>query len=347
MLRTTGRGRSRHRPRARRSRYSPWSASLRAPRPSPDQAITASGVVNVAPGSSRHAKASGWMPIRSLAVPNGSTSRLGQEVAGVDEAHRERLAGVLGRRGAAHGEERAVLVAGRPAQAADRLPARDEDPVMDVALARPGAAQRDELPVGVREVEDGRHRAADGQRRLAAVGERQRPGDDRAVSEQRGADGHEQTGRRVDEVDLQRLRLVAGLRVRRREARQIRLAGHDAVRGVAQVEHRRTVRALDDQRRDAEVPDARHRDLERHRLADTIGEAVERAPGPGGAARPRVAAGRRRGGARASRSRAPASPSSSGRSPGATRGRASSQWIVTRRRPRCAGSRPSGRCRHP
>ena len=39
---------------------------------------------------------------------------LGEEVAGVDEAHRERLAGVLGRRGAAHGEERAVLVRRSP-----------------------------------------------------------------------------------------------------------------------------------------------------------------------------------------------------------------------------------------
>ncbi len=200
---------------------------------------------------------------------------LGEEVAGVDEAHRDRLAGVLGRGGPAHGEERAVLVAGGTAQAADRLPAGHEGPVMHVALARPGAAQRHELPVGVREVEDGRQRGGDRQGRGAVVGERQRPGDDRAVSEQRRADGDAQPGGLVDEVDLQRLSLVAGLRVRRREARQLGLAGDDAVRRVAQVEHRRPVRARDDQRRDPEVPDAGHRDLEPHRLGDPVGEALE------------------------------------------------------------------------
>ena len=215
------------------------------------------------------------MPIRSLAVPNGSTSASARKLPEYTRliANASPASSVVAARRTARNGLCSWPVA--PRRLPDRLPARDEDPVMDVALARPGAAQRDELPVGVREVEDGRHRAADRERRPAAVGERQRAGDDRAVREQRGADGHEQAGRRVDEVDLQRLRLVAGLRVRRRQVRQRRLAGHDAVRGVAQVEDRRTVRALDDQRGDAEVPDARHRDLERHRLADAIGEAVE------------------------------------------------------------------------
>ena len=36
--------------------------------------MTASGVVNAAPGSRRQAKASGWMPMRRRVVPNASTS---------------------------------------------------------------------------------------------------------------------------------------------------------------------------------------------------------------------------------------------------------------------------------
>ena len=150
--------------------------------------------------------------------------RLGQEVAGVDEAQAVGLAGVLGRRRAAQGEERAVLGAAHAAQAADGLAAVDEGPVVDVPLPGPRPAEGHEVPVGVGEVEDGRHRAPDDERRRAAVDERERARDDRAIREQRRPHGDPQAGRRVDEVDLERLGLVVRLGVGRREVGQVRLA---------------------------------------------------------------------------------------------------------------------------
>ncbi len=248
--------------------------------------MTASGVVNAAPGSRRQAKASGWMPMRRRVVPNEFDLRLGQEVAGVDEAEAVGLAGVLGRRCAAQGEERAVLGAAHAAQAPDRLAAVDEGPVVDVPLPGPRPAEGHEVPVGVGQVEDGRHRASHDERRRAAVDERERARDDRAVREQRRPHGDPQARRRIDQVDLERLGLVVRLGVGRGQVGQVRLAGEDPMVGVSQVQHGRAVRALHDQRRDAEVADAGHGDLEPDGLADPVRVAreVSRSEMPQGAA---------------------------------------------------------------
>ena len=112
-------------------------ASDRPPRPSPDHAMTASGVVNAAPGSRRQAKASGWMPRRSARGPERVDLHFGQEVAGVDEAAGLGLAGVLGRRGPAQGEERAVLGALTPRAGSDGLAAVDERPLVRRAAPAP------------------------------------------------------------------------------------------------------------------------------------------------------------------------------------------------------------------
>ena len=271
--------------------------------------MTASGVVNAAPGSRRHAKASGWMPMRRRVVPNASDLRLGQEVAGVDEAQAVGLAGVLGRRRAAQGEERAVLGAAHAAQAPDGLAAVDEGPVVDVPLPGPRPAEGHEVPVGVGEVEDGRHRAPDDERRRAAVDERERARDDRAAREQRRPHGDPQARRRVDQVDLERLGLVVRLGVGRRQVGQVRLAGEDPMVGVPQVQHGRAVRALHDQRGYAEVADARARGP-RARPARRPGSCSPRSqPVRDAAGSRRVARARRRGGGPASRSRARASRS--------------------------------------
>ncbi len=218
---------------------------------------------------------------------------LGQEVAAVHEAQAERLAGVLGGVLAAQREEWVVLETGRPPQAAHGLPACDERPVVDVPLPGPGAAQRHEPPVRVRQVEDRAHRAPDGERRAAAVGERERAGEHRAVREQRRPDRDQEPGRLVAQVDLERLGLGGILGVGRRQPRQLGLAGQDAVLRVAEVQHGRAVRPLDDQRGHPEVAHARHRHLERHRLADPVREPRElgRAEVPQRAARAQRRAG--------------------------------------------------------
>ncbi len=234
---------------------------------------------------------------------------LGEEVAGVDEAQAVGLAGVLGRRRAAQGEERAVLGAAHAPQAPDRLAAVDEGPLVHVPLPGPRPAERHEVPVAVGEVEDGRHRAPHDERRRAAVDERERARDDRAAREQRRPHGDPQARRRVEEVHLERLGLVVRLGCRLTAGR----AGPACRRGSggrhtagpgrsSRPGPRRSARARGSRRRPGPGP--------RARPARRPGSCIPGSPPVRDAAGTRRAAGaRRRGGGPASRSRARASRS--------------------------------------
>ena len=201
----------------------------------------------------------------------------------------------------------------------------------------------------VREVERRAHRAAHGRDSGAPVRDPHRPRDDGHAREDRGGQGDHDAARRIDEVDLERVRLVVRLHVGRGEAAaERRLARDDPVSRVAQVEHGGPIRGLHDQPRDPEVAHARTRQRQPDRLADPVvvpGErrrqvAVRRARRP---------AARRRGGARSSRSRGPPAPSWCARCGGATRAsRGSRRWSCARRLrvlQRLEGPGPAVKCR--
>ena len=151
--------------------------------------------------------------------------------------------------------------------------------VDDVVLARPGAAQLDELPARVGQVERGAHGGRRGGSALGAVvRDPGAPGDDRVVAEDRVRELDTDAARCVGEDDLEGVRLIVGLDVRRRQAvvrGSARLAGHDAVLRVGEVEDARAVGQLDGQARDAVVAAARRRVFEGDRFADAVREAGE------------------------------------------------------------------------
>ncbi len=106
LLSSTGRGRSRHSPRAMRWRKSPWRASLMPPRPASLQASSASGVVKLSPGFSGHAKCSGLTPMRTRVVPKWPTSASARKLpdqASAMPQHSPVASVVAGRRSARNG----------------------------------------------------------------------------------------------------------------------------------------------------------------------------------------------------------------------------------------------------
>ena len=158
LLSRTGRGRSRHGPRARRSRYRSWNASDNAPRPVGTWTTTASGVVNASPGARCQAKVSGSIPRRTRVVPNDVDLGLGEEVARVDEA-----ATRWPRRGprpsSAGGARGTGCAARSTSRACSRWIATDHERLFDdVGLARPRPRERDHRPVRVGQVERQAHR---------------------------------------------------------------------------------------------------------------------------------------------------------------------------------------------
>ena len=105
---------------------------------------------------------------------------------------------LLGGRRPAQRDERIVDVRRVAAIARDGLSAGDEAARPDVPLTGPGAAEVDEIPAVVGQVDDGAHRAAQGQRSGAVVAEAEAPGDDGQVPEDRVRQGGDDPGAGVD-----------------------------------------------------------------------------------------------------------------------------------------------------
>ena len=134
---------------------------------------------------------------------------------------------------------------------------------------------------------DEAHRSGQTDRGGSVVADQGAAGDDRPIGEDRVRELHRQAARPVGEDDLERVGLVVRLDVGGRKPARggswSRLAGHDPVLDVGEVEDGRTVGELHGQRRDPMVAAPGRRVFEGDRLADAVRETRERA----GAGRPR------------------------------------------------------------
>ncbi len=167
---------------------------------------------------------------------------------------------------------------GCPTQAGGRLPAGRQGPLGHVPLAGPGAAQLDQVPVGIGQVERGAHRRRDPDRGRAAVPDPGVARDDRLVPEDRVRQGHLDPTGAIDEHDLDAGRLSGRLDVGRRQAADRRLAREDPVAGVLEPEDPRAVGLLDRDGRHPEVAAAFGRVFEGDRVVEPVAEAGEAAP---------------------------------------------------------------------
>ena len=143
-------------------------------------------------------------------------------------------------------------------------------------LAGPRAVELDQVPGGIRQIEDETHRGGEAEGVRPVVADPGAPRDGRHVAEDRVRQRDDEVRRLVGEIDLERLRLVIGLGVGRRQARDRGLAGCDAVLAIAELEDGRSVSLLDDQARHAIVAAARRRVLEGDRIAEPVREPRER-----------------------------------------------------------------------
>ena len=202
--------------------------------------------------------------------------RLGEEVAGVDEAEPVGLAVRLVRGGAAQGEERVVLGARRAARARGGLAAGHEAALDDVALARPRAGQAEQDPVGIGQVHSEAHRAAQLRRRAPDVPDGGAPGDDRPVAEDREPQVHLDGRRLVDEGHLERVGLAVVLDIGRRQTARGPACrqGSGARDSAGSAPSSRRPRGHE--RRHPEVAGPARRIGQRDRLTDPVREPVER-----------------------------------------------------------------------
>ena len=214
LLSNTGRGRSRHCPRASRVRNNRWNVSL-------DVAQTGRRIDGDRLGRGELGTRC-QQPLEAVRIEAEAESDrgilvdlgVGQEVAGVDQAQPDGLADVL--RGARpdQRQERRLFQARRAPKAFDDAAPRDERRPDDVALAGPGAVERDELPLAIVDVQGGAHEGRDARGRGAVVPDGDAPGDRRVVTEDGQPDRGDQSTRCIEQVDLERVRLGVILRIR-------------------------------------------------------------------------------------------------------------------------------------
>ena len=276
LLRRIGRGRSRHVPRARRSRNRPWNASDRPPRPSSvhveDRLRRLEGLAWLEPPAERPRVDPEAQPRRAERIDLS----LGEEVARVDERQPDGLTGgLLGRWPPQH-EDRVLLMARCAPLAARRAQARLESRLVEAELATPGAGVLDEGPVGIGQVERGAHDGRQRERVRPAVHEPDAARHDRPVAVDRRQHVGGEAARTVDEDDLDGLGLGVVLGVRGGQAVESRLSGSDVVLAIDELEHAAAVGELDRERRLAEVTAAGRRQLAQGRVRHAVRAPDER-----------------------------------------------------------------------